>query len=210
MPAELDEARTKRREIRRLDRRLGLKALALERLDALGRGYDGISRQCIAAARDGDVDYVRFCLDARVDADTKDKFGVTPLIAASSSNRLGTVQLLLERKADPRCQDINGATCCHYAVHLSHFHVLHAMLQHRGNFDSFTVKDSRQKSALDYARKADKKQVMQLLKHEMGGSCPVLWQVFKGCTWDCVGISRQNHKVPVDHKGRVVKGGCCS
>lgn len=194
-----EEGRNKRREIRRADRRLGLRALAIERLDALGRGYKGLALQAVEAARDGDADYVRLCLDAKVDPDTHDQFGATPIIAAASSNRLATVKLLLERGADPRCQDLNGATCAHYCVHLSHFHVMHAILATPENWDCFTIKDARGMSAVDYARKPDKKQCMQLIKHSLGGNFPVVWQVFKGWTWDLVGIGRQKRK-----------GGCCS
>merc|ERR1711879_612644 len=112
--------------------------------------------QLIAAARDGDADFVRLAFEVKVDMNVQDKeMQITPLISATIANKVTVVKVLLELKGDPRIQDINGANVAHYAVQLDHYHTLAALLDaFPGRYwDTFTMKDSRAMSAVDYARR---------------------------------------------------------
>merc|ERR1719399_2004004 len=96
------------------------------------------------------------------------------------------MKLLLERRADPRIQDINGATSAHYSVLMKHYQALVVILdagRKNENFDVVTVRDVRGKSAVDYARKREREEIIKLLQNKMGGSYALLWQIFKG--WCC-------------------------
>jgi len=165
-----------------------------------------LPQQTIEAAFDGDLRYVKLAIEAQVSIDVQDKLGKTPLIAATITNRVSVVKLLLEFKADPYIQDANLATCAHYAVQLNHVHSLDALFHvHPGEYwDVVTMKDSRGLSAIDYARPAQRQDFQQLLRTRMGGPVPVLWQVFKGWMADKTGVPRRGGRQAAQQRG------CCA
>jgi len=179
-PFKLKEAKDDLHRARYRMRLLGLRQQRLNMLDP--STHSQLPDQMIEAAADGDLHYVKFGIEAKVQIDTQDSTGKTALIAAAVTNKLSVVTLLLEQRADPRVQDVNGATCCHYAVQLQHIHVMKAILDIRKgtNWDAFTLPDSRGLSAIDYARCPDRATCMQLLRARMGGPPGVLWQLFRG------------------------------
>jgi ankyrin repeat protein len=67
------------------------------------------------AAESGGVDITRLLLD-RVNVNSKDSTGETPLHAAAKANRVNLVRLLLEHGADRKAEDVYGGTPLHYAA----------------------------------------------------------------------------------------------
>merc|ERR1711933_156936 len=98
------------------------------------------------------------------------------------TNKVSAVRVLLELSADSCAQDLNGATCAHYAVQLDHVHVVAALLDvHWGeHWGALTVKDDNDRSAFDCARCDGRAHMVQLMQSRMGGPMPMLWQVFRG------------------------------
>jgi len=201
MQAELEDAATseERRielptDIKRLQYQVKLERMRIDRLGGLNpKTHEQLPEQLIAAAREGDCDFVRLAYDAKVDLDVQDpELLVTPLIIATISNKVSAVKLLLEMDANPRVQDVNGATCVHYAVQLDHIHALATVLDDGNgrNFDTLTMKDSRGMSPVDYARRPERRACLRLMQNRMGGPIPVVWQVFKGWLTDKTGCCR--------------------
>lgn len=164
--------------------------MRLRKLCALGPDHTELPKQMVQAAKDGDAFYVSFCAEAKVDVDVQDKLLVTPLIAATIANKVSVVNQLLKLKADPRVQDCNGATCVHYAVQLNHVHALAAILDHPGNSDAFTIRDTRDRTAIDYARGPQRDHVLRLLRNRFGGPTGLMYQVVRGRTLDWCGVPR--------------------
>jgi len=173
-----------------------LRQQRFERLSQLNpKTHEEFPAQLIEAARDGDACYVNLAFEAKVDMDVQDKeLKVTPLIMATISNKMAVMKLLLQLKANPRMQDVNGATCVHYAVQLDHVHALATILDANPgqDWDALTMKDSRSMSPVDYARRPERSACLRLLMNRMGGPIPVAWQVFKGWLSDKTGCCRPN------------------
>jgi len=188
-----------------------LRQQRFERLSQLNpKTHEELPAQLIQAARDGDSSFVLLAHEAKVDMDVQDKdLEVTPLIMATVSNKINVVKLLLELKANPRVQDVNGATCVHYAVQLDHVHALTALMDANPgeDWDNLTQKDSRSMSPIDYARRPERSACLRLLMNRMGGPVPVAWQVFKGWLSDKTGCCRPK----IIKQTSAKKGGCaCS
>eukprot|EP00927_Polykrikos_kofoidii_P025190 TRINITY_DN22687_c0_g1_i1.p1 TRINITY_DN22687_c0_g1~~TRINITY_DN22687_c0_g1_i1.p1 ORF type:complete len:908 (+),score=215.21 TRINITY_DN22687_c0_g1_i1:357-3080(+) len=178
-------------EIRRCKYRLKMLESRLQRLREVDIWRFGeLPMQCLAAAREGDAEYVHFCYLAGVDLDIQDDLGVTPLIAAAVENKVSVVRTLVADGADTRMQDQNGATCAHYAVLLRHIHVVSALLE-GGCFDVFTVKDVAGMSAIDYARHEDRDAYFRHIRSQMGGPGSLLLHIFKGWLLDSLSVPRQ-------------------
>lgn len=179
-------------EVKRLQYRRRILEKRSERLRDLGPKHAELPLQFINAARDGDTGYVRFCVEAQVDVNTRDRANMTSLIVATISNKVSVVKLLLHLMADPCMQDVNGATCTHYAVQLNHLHALALMIDTPPkHWDALTIKDLRQRTAIDYARNSSREDVLRLLRNRMGGPLGLAWQITKGRAADFMGIPRQ-------------------
>jgi hypothetical protein len=166
----------------------------MDRLVAINpRTHEEMPEKLIDAARDGDTDFVRLAYDAKVDVNVQHKeLRVTPLIMATIANKVTVVKLLLDLQANPRIQDINGATCVHYAVQLDHVHVLATLMDANPgkDWDTLTQKDAREMSPVDYARRPERSGCLRLMQNRLGGPIPVVWQVFKGWLSDKTGCCR--------------------
>jgi len=153
--------------------------------------------QLVEAGADGDYDYVRLCSDAGVPLDVFNNRGVTPLIAATTGNKVATARLLLERRADPAMQDINGATCLHYAIELHRYQILDAGLEaasKRRSWDALYSKDARGKTVVDYARMPGREESLRLLKLRLGGPPGVLLTVAGGMVHNAVNALPEGSK----------------
>jgi hypothetical protein len=177
-------------ELKRLQYKIRILEGRRDRLLALDHWtFRELPMQCITAARAGDAEFVKMCHHAGVELNTQDETGSTALIAAAIENKLSVVRVLVEAQADPRMQDENGATCCHYAVQLDHIHVVSALLDSEA-FDAFTIKDSRGRSAVDDARRADREPHLRLIRSRMGGPGKLLHNICQGWCWDLMGVPR--------------------
>lgn len=70
----------------------------------------------INAAKNGNIEDVRKCIDAGEPVDCSDAFGFTPLIWAISNKKADVAELLLEKGADPDILDNSGLSALSYAV----------------------------------------------------------------------------------------------
>lgn len=217
MHTELDDYKTSasrkqevQEEITRLEYQINVRKQRIDRLCGLNpRTHEELPDQLIRAAREGDAAYVQMAYHAKVDVNVQDKdLMVTPLIMATIYNKVTVVKQLLELGANLRVVDANGATCVHYAVQLDHVHALATMLDVNPgqDWDVLTLKDSRNLSAVDYARRPERIDCLKLLQNRMGGPIPVVWQVFKGWMSDKCGCCR-----PTVNKARhnTPRKGCC-
>lgn len=141
----------------------------VERFKELGPKCEELCAQVFAVAAEGDADYLRFSLDARVHPDMQDASGMTTLMHATITNKLTVVQTLLEHRADPGVQDVNGATASHYAVQLCHIHVLKELVTPESGLGALAIRDARKFTPIDYARIAERTECMRLLVHRLGG-----------------------------------------
>lgn len=83
-----------------------------------------LGEKLIDAAMSGSVDQVKALLDDGADVDSKDDFGLTPLIYAASLGYTDLVKLLIERGADVRYKDETGATALKAATSAGHTSVI--------------------------------------------------------------------------------------
>lgn len=184
--------------VKRLRYTVGLLDRRKQRLAKLDwTTFQQLPDQLVEAAGEGDLEYVKLCADAGVPLDVYNKRGVTPLTAATVSNKVTTACLLLERKADPSMQDINGACAVHYAIELQRYQVfdaaLIAMNQSR-NWVALYLKDSRGKTVLDYARMPGREESIRLLKLRLGGPLGLLWAVATMTMHNSVLQAPEGHK----------------
>jgi len=142
-----------------------------------------LPHEMIKAAGRGDREGVILAFQAKVPLDAQNNEGLTALMTASLHNKVSVVNLLLELQADPSIQDANGATCLHYAVQMNHLFPFKEVVDYPPvgcNHPVLTIKDSRDWSALDYARLPDRKDFKDMLSKQLGGGHGILWTVFKG------------------------------
>jgi len=151
--------------------------------------FQQLPAQLIEAASQGDAEYIRLCAEASCPLDIFNERGVTPLIMATVNNKVSSAKLLLQCKADPAMQDINGASSAHYAMELRRFQILDAILEQCGRSKTYTavyVKDMRGKSVLDYARLPGREEALRLLKLRLGGPLGLVWSVGQGVVHQAV------------------------
>merc|ERR1712008_97652 len=163
--------------------------LRQQRLEALNPfTFANLPDQLVPAAHDGDTSYVRLIVEARVSVDIQDDKGMTPLIAATVTNKISTVRQLLELRADANLRDQNGATCAHYAVQLDRAHIMNALLEMNAgeHWDSLTVQDQLGYSAIDYAKQPGRGPIRQLLRARIGGGIHMMLHINKAKLLDNV------------------------
>jgi len=167
--------------VKRLRYTVGLLERRKERLSKLDwTTFRQLPDQLVEAGGDGDLEFAMLCADAAVPLDIYDQKGVTALTAATVGNKVSTACLLLERKADPSMQDMNGACSVHYAIELKRYQILDAALvamQKSKNWIALYVKDARSKTVLDYARAPGREESLRLLKLRLGGPLGLIWTV---------------------------------
>lgn len=151
--------------------------------------FQQLPEQLIEAGADGDYEFIRLCVEAGVPLDIFNERGVTPLILATVNNKVASARLLLESGADPSMQDINGATCAHYAIELRRFQILDAALEamtRRRSWLGIYIKDARGYSVLDYARLPDHDESLRLLKLRLGGPLGFVWAVTESMVYNAM------------------------
>lgn len=114
------------------------------------------------AAFDGHTQIVRMLLDNRARIDTRDNMGRTALMYAASGPNPETVQLLLERRADPNLADKEEKfTALMFAAAEGQIRVVEILLAHGADA---ALKDADGETALDFARQNGHTAVIRLLK----------------------------------------------
>jgi ankyrin repeat protein len=117
------------------------------------------------SAFDGHTRTVRMLLDNKARIDTRDSMGRTALMYASSGPNPETVQLLLERKADPNLSDnAEKFTSLMFAAAEGQVRVVEILLAHGADP---TKKDADGETALDFARQNGHTAVIRLLNSHL-------------------------------------------
>jgi len=104
---------------------------------------------------------VRFLLDQGAEVETANREGRTPLIFAASGPNPETVELLLQRGADPnRADDAEGWTSLMFAAAEGHVAVVQALLDHGANP---ALEDTDGETARAFARRSGHTDVVDML-----------------------------------------------
>jgi ankyrin repeat protein len=106
----------------------------------------------MAAARKGNTAIVKALLDAKADANGKNKVGETALLVAAFNGHGDTVKTLLNAKPNVNAKDENGITALMAAAHKGHAAVVQSLLD--GGVDA-NAKDNKGETALMQAAEQD-------------------------------------------------------
>eukprot|EP00746_Dinoflagellata_sp_MGD_P164332 gnl/MRDRNA2_/MRDRNA2_92905_c0_seq1.p1 gnl/MRDRNA2_/MRDRNA2_92905_c0~~gnl/MRDRNA2_/MRDRNA2_92905_c0_seq1.p1 ORF type:complete len:377 (+),score=62.51 gnl/MRDRNA2_/MRDRNA2_92905_c0_seq1:86-1216(+) len=102
-------------------------------------------------ALQGDLDLVKWGLDAGAESTAKNAMGKTPLHLAVENKQLGAAIALLKAGADPNAKTLSGYTCLHLAVLNGSSDLVCALFEHsKKPLDVY--EDSAHGTALDLAR----------------------------------------------------------
>ncbi len=91
---------------------------------------------------------MRVLVDAGANVNLQDKYGRSPLHAASDSGRLDVVRVLVDAGADVNLQDANGSSALHYASDKGHVDVARVLVDAGADVN---LQDRRSSSALHAA-----------------------------------------------------------
>ncbi|WZZ41886.1 hypothetical protein YC2023_038145 [Brassica napus] len=143
---------------KQLDEGKGLKTTVESVKDANKRGALHF------AAREGQTEICWYLLEElKLDADTKDEAGDTPLVHAARQGQVGTAKYLLDQGADPNIASELGATALHHAAGTGEIELLKELLSRGVPVDS----QSESGTPLIWAAGHDQKDAVQvLLEHK--------------------------------------------
>uniref|UniRef100_A0A1J3IBL2 Putative ankyrin repeat protein n=1 Tax=Noccaea caerulescens TaxID=107243 RepID=A0A1J3IBL2_NOCCA len=112
------------------------------------------------AAREGQTDVCRYLLeDLKLDADTKDEAGDTPLVHAARQGQIETAKYLLAHRADANIASELGATALHHAAGTGEIELLKELLSRGVPVDS----QSESGTPLVWAAGHDQKDAVEVL-----------------------------------------------
>ncbi|KAF8091886.1 hypothetical protein N665_0433s0051 [Sinapis alba] len=112
------------------------------------------------AAREGQTDICRYLLEElKLDADTKDEAGDTPLVHAARQGQIDTAKYLLDHGADPNIASELGATALHHAAGTGEIELIKELLSRGVPVDS----QSESGTPLIWAAGHDQKDAVQVL-----------------------------------------------
>ena len=108
------------------------------------------------------AEIVRLLLDKGAKVNVKDDAGWTPLIMASMTGFVKTVNILIEHKADMEARDLlKGEAPLSWAAEMGHVEVVKALLVKGADPGA---KDKAGQTALDHAKKNEHSKVVEVLK----------------------------------------------
>jgi ankyrin repeat protein len=113
--------------------------------------------------RDGKQRCFEYLLEKKVDVDKPDVYGQTPLYYACRDNRLSMARKLIELGANVnRTDSIKSQTPLFYAAREGHLEICKLLVERGANI---TLVDSDNKTAVQYARKFNKAEVLEYLSN---------------------------------------------
>ncbi|KAL1211633.1 Hsp70-Hsp90 organizing protein 3 [Cardamine amara subsp. amara] len=112
------------------------------------------------AAREGQTEICRYLLEElKLNANTKDEAGDTPLVHAARQGQIETAKYLLEHGADPNIASELGATALHHAAGTGEIELLKELLSRGVSVDS----QSESGTPLIWAAGHDQKEAVEVL-----------------------------------------------
>jgi len=114
------------------------------------------------AAGDGDAEQVAALLDGGTDVNERTKSGSYALNNAAVENEVGVIRILLDRGADPNVQNSQGDTplICATKYAGGKWATVKALVDAGTDL---TIKDNKDKTALDYAKEKEQERAIALL-----------------------------------------------
>jgi len=113
----------------------------------------------VLACYSGNVEVVSFLIDNVSDINGTSTHG-TPLMAAVYKGYTEIVSILLEYGVNVDVTDVKGTTAAHYAVMFKNYDIVRQLVKAKANFE---IKNNIDKSALDFAKMYNDKELNQLL-----------------------------------------------
>lgn len=149
-----------------------------EQLERIGPNCLNLPQKLLTSAYAGDKEFVDFCLKAGIPPNIQNETGQTPIILATITKKLSVVKFLIAMRADLGIQDMNGATCVHYAVHCDSVHALEAMLSTDDREVAF-LKDIQGRTVFDYAYRSESQDCLKFLRFHFGGNIGIGMLLFR-------------------------------
>ncbi len=92
------------------------------------------NKALINAAKKGDVDALQALLGKGVDINTKDRYGMTPLILAAFGGHYNMVEILIDNGADVDAEDKDGNTALLVALNHGHNEIVKLLMTATATF----------------------------------------------------------------------------
>jgi ankyrin repeat protein len=119
------------------------------------------AQNIFTAAQSNDIPGIKFLLNNGVSVNSRNAQGQTPLIVAVQNGQLRAAKLLLEEDADINLQDKAGNTALIDAVNSGNTALVKTLIDRGADI---TIMDKNHKDAADYAKAANKTDMLSLLK----------------------------------------------
>jgi ankyrin repeat protein len=88
------------------------------------------NEKLIDAVYDGQLEIVKYLIEAGANINDQNKFNYTPLMIASINNRLNMVKLLIENGADVNAKNKYGKTAFIYAYNSRYYNLVELLKKH--------------------------------------------------------------------------------
>ena len=124
-------------------------------------GHHPRAHELVEAVQDGAADTVRALLAEGVPPDSKDESGSKTALAAAAEGEIECMEILLAAGANVDQQTKAGETALIAAVHYEDIEIISMLL--RAGADARSLRDIKGKSALDYARDGEKREVLEVM-----------------------------------------------
>lgn len=132
-----------------------LAIIAISTLNATGQSVHPI----LKAVRKGDLTKIKTAVKMGTDLNKTYEPGYTPLCAAVKYQQLELIKYLIKTNIDLQKMS-NNKTPLMYAAKYGHLEIVKLLLQHGANKDA---KNSKGRTALDYARKYEQGDIIKCL-----------------------------------------------
>ncbi len=129
------------------------------------KALKALNKQLQKAAGNGELSTVKCLLNPsnpleKPDINTKDSAGWTPLILATSRNKVHVMQYLLEQGADINAKTKSNQTALHWAIFAKSLEATKFLIEHGADFH---IIDSAKKTLLHWAIECDDVQIVEYL-----------------------------------------------
>jgi hypothetical protein len=104
---------------------------------------DGVNwTALVRAAKNGQVECVKVCLEMGANVNARDDVGATPLRFASSNGQMGAVRILLDAGATVDAKSNNGWTPLYFAIRCNRVDIARLLIDRGANVSNVKLNDS--------------------------------------------------------------------